>query len=103
HHAAADTDRPAAGIIDRAIPLSGIVNDNQAFRLVTGFVASSLGRHANPGWAGGHGVFERSLSRKDAGSEPVRAKKTRQARAPAWCHKPSPFGRGLRAAPSTCG
>src|SRR4026208_2109889 len=31
HHAAADADGPAAGIIDRAIPFGGVVNDDEAF------------------------------------------------------------------------
>src|SRR6202023_1042943 len=48
HHAAVDPDRPAAGIIDRAVPFRGVVDDNQAFWLVTRLVASSLGGHACP-------------------------------------------------------
>src|SRR5882724_3192925 len=48
HHAAADPDRPAAGVVDRAVPFRGVVNDNQTFRLVIRLVASSLGGHACP-------------------------------------------------------
>src|SRR5260370_1409182 len=48
HDAAADADRPAAGIVHRAVPFRGIVNDNQTFWLVTRLVASSPGGHARP-------------------------------------------------------
>src|SRR6202012_496723 len=48
HHPAADPHRPAAGIVNRAVPFRGVVNDNKAFWLVTGLVASSLGGHACP-------------------------------------------------------
>src|SRR4029077_3221434 len=51
HHAAADPNRPAAGVIDRTVPFRGVVNDDQAFWLGTRLVASSLGGHACPGAA----------------------------------------------------
>src|ERR1700751_456282 len=48
HHAAAGPHRPAAGIIDRAVPLRRVVNNNKTFWLVTGLVAASLDGHACP-------------------------------------------------------
>src|SRR6266436_6651620 len=48
YHATSDPDRPAAGVVDRAVPFRAVVNDNQAFWLVTRLVASSLGGHACP-------------------------------------------------------
>src|SRR5262249_62335853 len=51
HHAAADPHRPARGVIDGAIPLRGVVNDDKAFWLVTRFVSVSLTGHACPGAA----------------------------------------------------
>src|SRR5207248_3927024 len=59
HHAAAGPERPAARVIDRAVPFRGVVNDNQTFRLVTRLVASSLGGHARPGCCS-QSVFGRS-------------------------------------------
>src|SRR4051794_18844775 len=49
HHTAAGADRPAAGVIDRAIPLGGVVDDDEAFGLVTRLEAKSLAGHACPG------------------------------------------------------
>src|SRR3954452_25159829 len=49
HHAAAGPDRPAAGVIDRAIPFGGVVDDDEAFGRVTRLEAKSLAGHACPG------------------------------------------------------
>src|SRR5262249_3040054 len=46
HHAATGADGPAARVIHRAIPFGGVVNDDEAFRLVTGLVTASLCGHA---------------------------------------------------------
>src|SRR5262249_28276667 len=50
-HAAAEPHRPARGIVDGAVPLRGVVNDDKAFWLVTRFVSVSLTGHACPGAA----------------------------------------------------
>ncbi len=48
HHATADPNRPAAGVVDGAVAFRAVVNDDQTFRLVALFVASSLAAHACP-------------------------------------------------------
>src|SRR5438128_9215881 len=48
HHAAADPHRPAARVIDRAVPFRAVIDDDQTFRLVAGLVASTLRAHAGP-------------------------------------------------------
>lgn len=49
HHATADANRPAARVVHRAVAFRGVVNDDEAFRLVTLFVTSPLAAHACPG------------------------------------------------------
>ena len=69
HHPAADADRPAAGVIDRAVPFRGVVNDNKAFWLVTRLVASSLGGHACPGAAPNRRMVPRRSRLRQAASQ----------------------------------
>ena len=68
HHAAADADRPAAGVVHRAVPFRGVVNDDKAFWLVTRLVASSLGGHACPGAAPNRRMLPRRSRLRQAAS-----------------------------------
>src|SRR5262249_51168728 len=79
HYAAVIADRPPAGVVDRPIPFGGVVNDDKTFRLVTRFVASSLGAHACPGAA---------LAASGAGTSRSAALHR------ACCHTRCRFGRG---------
>src|SRR5206468_154551 len=68
HHPAADTDRPAAGVVHRTVPFRGVVNDDKAFWLVTRLVASSLGGHACPGAAPNRRMLPRRSRLRQAAS-----------------------------------
>src|SRR4029450_7430234 len=68
HDPAADANRPAAGVVHRAVPFRGVVNDDKAFWLVTRLIASSLGGHACPGAAPNRRMVPRGSRFRQAAS-----------------------------------